>query len=36
MFKDEHELGFAIDIDGTLAMSHQEIPGASEALNRLN
>lgn len=29
MLKDEHEIGFAIDIDGTLTMSHQEIPGAS-------
>jgi ribonucleotide monophosphatase NagD (HAD superfamily) len=32
----EHELSFAIDIDGTLTLSHQEIPGASEALNLLN
>jgi ribonucleotide monophosphatase NagD (HAD superfamily) len=33
--KYDHELGFALDIDGTLVISHQEIPGCSEALNTL-
>lgn len=31
----DHDLGFALDIDGTLVLSHQEIPGSSEALNTL-
>lgn len=31
----DYELGFAIDIDGTLVLSHQQITGSSEALNTL-
>lgn len=34
--KQTHDLGFVIDIDGTLVLSHQEIKGASEALNILS
>lgn len=31
----KYEIGFAVDIDGTLVLSHQEIAGSSEALNTM-